>query len=175
MTKNVGPLFNLFGLTLFHQVQDLTQSIFQAKIYLISNWKSVDNNVELNMTPSFLHENGLWSKIMKIFCFTIFSQCVLDTEIQDVNYKFIIKLNFDCWFIGQIIQLQMEKQIDRQTYESNEPVESECWSRIVSSVMEWRDLVVFPCLVPLLKECFTCRVQCSNRLKINDYIKLSKT
>lgn len=51
------------------------------------------------------------------------------------------------------------------TYQSNEPVESKGCCGVVSAIVEGRDLVMFPGIIPLLKECPTGGIQCTNGLE----------
>lgn len=57
------------------------------------------------------------------------------------------------------------KKSKNWTHDSDQPVEHKSRSRVMGTVMEWRNAFVFPRAVPLLKVGFAAGIQSSDRLK----------
>jgi len=62
------------------------------------------------------------------------------------------------------------QKLKKLTHDSDQPIEYKSRSRIMSTVMEWRNAFVFPRAVPLLKVGFAAGIQRSDGLKKNNII-----
>lgn len=59
------------------------------------------------------------------------------------------------------------KKIKIKTHNSDQPIQYKSRSRIMGTIMEWRNAFIFPRAVPLFEVSFTAGIQRSDGLKKN--------